>query len=586
MILFALIGAVLVGLLWGKWRYDLVAFSALIAGVLLGVIPSHDAFTGFAHEATIIVALVLIISSGLMRSGAVDLITRVAIDRSRELGAHIALIGALGGALSAFMNNVAALALLMPVDIQAAKQAGRSPARSLMPLSFATILGGLATLIGTPPNIIIASYRNEALGSPFSMFDFAPVGIACAVAGLAFIALIGWRLLPAHTGEQSPMDELAQVEDYVAELIVPDDAKIVGQKVRDLDETTDENDCYVLGIVRKGQRLRGRARAETVTAGDILIVQGSTEALNALSGATGVKFQGKAGQVAELSSDLAVSEAVVSRDSRLIGRSANEIQMLRAHGVSMIGLSRMGKTVRERIRRTKLQAGDILLLPGEASALSDIAARIGALPLADKTSTVTRHDKAIGAISMFAGAIVLSAIGLVPLPIALAVVAIGLVLFDILPVRELYDSVEWPVIVLLGSMIPIGAALDSSGGTQLIANGLAVLTIGLPGWAAIAIILVATMSLSDVLNNTATAIIAAPIAIELANALDANPDAFLMAVAVGASCAFLTPIGHKNNMLILGPGGYSFGDYWRMGLPLEIIVTAVAVPMILLVFPL
>ena len=584
-ILFSLIGFVLVGLLWGRWRYDLVAFAALVAGVILGVIPAHDAFSGFGHEATIIVALVLVISAGLMRSGAVDLITRVAIDRTRSLGAHITLMGVIGGTLSAFMNNVAALALLMPVDIQAARQSDRSASRSLMPLSFATILGGMVTLIGTPPNIIIASYRNEALGAPFAMFDFAPVGLACALAGLAFIALIGWRMIPNHKDNPNPMQELLTIEDYVAELVVPENAKIIGQKVRDLDDLAEENDCIILGLVRKGQRLPGRARATTIAANDMLIIQGEAGALNALSGAMNIKFQGKAGQIAELSSQQTLAEAVITRDSRLIGRTANDIQMLRSHGVTLIGLSRMGKPMKTRVRRTKLLAGDILLLLGDASAMTDVFARMGTLPLADRNLNVTRHDKALGAIAMFAGSIALGAFGFVPLPIALALTAIGLVLFDILPLRELYDSVEWPVIVLLGAMIPMGAALDTTGGTMLIAGWLAAATSGLPGWVALAVILITTMSLSDVLNNTATTIIAAPIALQLAHTLGTNPDPFLMAVAIGASCAFLTPIGHKNNMLILGPGGYRFGDYWRMGLPLEIIVTAVAVPMIMIIWP-
>lgn len=585
-ILFSLIGLVLIGLLWGRWRYDLVAFTALAIGVALGVIPHELAFSGFGHEATIIVALVLIISAGLTRSGGVDLITRVAIDRTRDLGTHIALFGSLAGILSAFMNNVAALALLMPVDIQAAKQAGRSPSQSLMPLSFATILGGLATLIGTPPNIIIASYRNEALGSPFAMFDFAPVGATCAVVGLAFIAFVGWRLIPQQAGDRGANAELESDDNYTAEMVVPETSKILDQQVRDLDEIADDNDCLILGLIRKGERLSGRARTAVLKADDILVVQGAAESLDSFSGATGVKFQGKSGEIAELSSDLQVIEAVIARDSRMIGRSANHVQMLRAYDMSLIGISRMGKAIKGRVRRTNLQAGDVLLLLSPTEGMGAALQRMGAHPLANRNLAVTRHDKAWGAIGMFAAAIVLAAIGILPLPIALAFVAIGLVLFDILPLRELYDSVEWPVIVLLGSMIPLGAALETSGGTELIARILADVSMGLPGWVAIAVILVTTMTLSDVLNNTATAIIAAPIALQLANALGANPDAFLMAVAVGASCAFLTPIGHKNNMLILGPGGYSFGDYWRMGLPLEIIVTAVAVPMILLIFPL
>lgn len=585
-VLFSLIGLVLIGLLWGRWRYDLVAFTALMFAVALGAVPIHDAFAGFGHEATIIVALVLVISSGLMRSGAVDLITKWVIDPKRSLGAHITIFGSLAGALSAFMNNVAALALLMPVDIHAAKQAGRSPSRSLMPLSFATILGGLATLIGTPPNIIIASYRGEALGEPFSMFDFAPVGIACAVVGILFIAFIGWRLIPNAGDSNNPIDELMAVEDYVAELVVHDGAPILGKKVRDLDEEAEENDCVVLGLVRDGTRLPGRARREEIAKGDILVVQGAAESIGKFAGVLRLKLQGKSGQIADLSSDMILAEVVVPRDSRLVGRTANNIQMLRTANVAMVGLSRMGKTVRERLRRTPIKAGDILLLLGTKSDITDSVARMECLLLAGNPAPVIQHEKAGTAIALFATAIALAAFGVLPLPIALGFVVIGVVLLDILPLRELYTSIEWPVIVLLGSMIPLGAALESAGGTALIAEELASLTYGLPGWVAVAVLLVTTMTLSDVLNNTATAIIAAPIAMELARSTGTNPDPYLMAVAVGASCAFLTPIGHKNNMLILGPGGYRFGDYWRMGLPLEIIVTLVAVPMIILVWPL
>ncbi len=584
--LFSLIGLVLVGLLWGRWRYDLVAFTALMIGVAIGAVPHEIAFTGFGHEATIIVALVLIISAGLSRSGAVDLITRLVIDRTRALGQHITILGTVGGILSAFMNNVATLALLMPVDIQAARQAGRSPSRSLMPLSFATILGGMATLIGTPPNIIIASYRGDAMGTPFAMFDFAPVGATVAIVGVIFIALIGWRLIPEHPGNSGLVEDLSQLDDYVAELVVTEKSRAVGEKVRDLDEAAEEADCAILGLVRNGKRLPGRARREEIAAGDLLVVQGTAEALNTLSGSLGLKMQGKAGQVADLSADMTLAEFVITRDSRLIGRRANEVQLLRAGGASVIGLSRMGKAVRERLRRTPLQAGDVLLLPGTEESMMDVANRLQCLPLADRSLNVTRHEKAWGAIGLFGGAIALAAFGLIPLPIALGMVAIGLVIFDILPLRDLYDAVEWPVIVLLGAMIPLGAALESSGGSALIVQGLAAVTEGLPGWVAIMVLLVATMTLSDVLNNTATAVIAAPIAVELARALGASPDPFLMAVAIGASCAFLTPIGHKNNMLILGPGGYAFGDYWRLGLPLEILVVAVSVPMIMLIWPL
>lgn len=586
MILFGLFAVVFVALLWGRWRYDLVAFAALVAGLLLGVVPTEAAFSGFGHPATIIVALVLVISRGLLNSGAVDLISRTFVDSSRSVGAHIATFGGIAGLLSGFMNNVAALALLMPVDIQAARKSGRAPGLTLMPLSFATILGGLFTLIGTPPNVIVASFRQTALGEPFAMFDFFPVGAVCAIVGIGFVASIGWRLIPQPKTKRNAVAELAELEGYIADLAVPKGSKSIGMRVRDLDPAAQENDCEVLGLVRRGKRLPGRARWEAIRAGDHLVVQASPGAINALAGALGLTLKGAAADAASLAGDLVLAEAVVTQDSRLVGRTAMQMRLLARYGVSLLGLSRQGKAIREQVRKTKIAPGDILLLVGAPDRVDDTIARMGCLPLAERGLQVTQHGRAWLAIAMFGLAIAAAGLGLVYLPVALAAAVVAFVVADIVPLRELYDSIEWPVVVLLGAFIPLGAALDAQGGTELIAAGIASATAGLPAWVALTLLMAVTMTLSDVLNNTATTVIAAPVGLALATSLGVNPDAFLMAVAVAASCAFLTPIGHKNNMLILGPGGYRFSDYWRLGLPLEIIVIAVGVPAILVFWPL
>ncbi|GHA31653.1 SLC13 family permease [Devosia pacifica] len=579
--LFSLLALVLGLLMWGKFRFDLVSFAALVAAVVLGVVPADRAFSGFSNDATIIVILVLVVSFGLTRSGAVELITRPLVNSPRPVPVHLGMLGGIAAVLSAFMNNVASLALTMPVDIQAAQKAGRSPSLTLMPLAAATILGGLVTLIGTPPNILIASYREQATGEAFRMFDYAPVGLSVAIAGLIFTALVGWRIIPVRAS--NAIAELAAIENYVSELVVKAKSQAIGQKVADLDKIAEENDTQILGLVRKARRLPGRARTETITEGDLLVVEGSPEALNSFSAALGLSFQGKSGEKADLGANQGFIEAVVNRESRLVGRSANEVQMLRGYGVSLLGISRRGRTVRERVRRTPLQAGDVLLLLGARENMEDVLARLDCLPLAH-TPALTRYDKAVLAIVLFASAIALSVFGLLPLTIGLSIVVIAFVLADIVPIRELYEAIEWPIIVLLGALIPIGEALESSGGTLLLANGIAMFTQALPAWIALTAMLVVTMFLSDILNNAATAVIAAPIAYGLATAMQVNPDAFLMAVAIGASCAFLTPIGHQNNLLIMGPGGYQFSDYWKFGLPLEVVCTVVAVPMIILVW--
>ncbi len=583
--LFALFVAVFVFLIWGRFRYDLVAFTALILATVVGVVPREAAFAGFGHPATIVVAIVLVISRGLVNSGAVAWIVRIVVDSGRSLGSHIAIMATIGAGLSAFMNNVAALALLMPVELSASTKAGRRPGLSLMPLAFATILGGLVTLIGTPPNIIIATFRQHALGQGFAMFDFAPVGIACAVVGVAYVALIGWRLIPVRETAAQPSQDLRKIHGYVAELDVPEGSPAIGREVRDLDNEAEEAGVVIIGLVRGGRRLAGAGRRVDIAAGDVLIVDGTVQAIDALTGTLKLGFPDRARIEEESGGEMGLVEAVVTQDSRLDGHSVASVGLSRLHNVSLLGVSRQGQSFRQRVCSLAIQPGDVLLLIGPSERLAEAVQWLGALPLADRGLAVTRHGRAAFAAGIFALAVALAATNLVYLPVALAAVVIAYVSFDIVPLRQLYQEIEWPVIVLLGSMIPLGTALESSGGTTLIANGLLDLAAGWPAWAVLTLLMLVVMALSDVLNNTATAVIGAPIALDIATRLGVSPDPFLMAVAVAASCAFLTPIGHKNNTLVLGPGGYTFADYWRMGLPLEAIIVVVAVPTILVVWP-
>jgi di/tricarboxylate transporter len=585
-ILFALFGTVFALLLWGRFRYDLVAFAALLAGVVLGVVPASEAFSGFGHPATLVVALVLIVSAGLVRSGAVFLITRTLIDSTRSLGSHIAIMGGIGGVLSAFMNNVAALALLMPVDIATARKAERAPGLSLMPLSFATILGGMITLIGTPPNIIVATIREDSLGSPFKMFDFAPVGLVAAGAGIAFVALIGWRLIPVRDSGVGG-DGMTTIAPYIAELAIPEDHKLVDTVLRDLLDPAEEAGVSVLGLRRDGNRRMGARKSLKIRAGDVLVVEAEPDALDEFRSGLGLKMVEDTNPTAEALGDNAtLIEVAVPQGARIAGRSAEAIGLGWRKSSVIVGLSRKGRRITKRLRREVVRPGDILLILAPSDSAEEVADWIGGLALADRGLAVTQDHKTWAAIALFAAAVALASFGVLYLPIALGIVVVGYVLLRVLPLSELYDHVAWPVIVLLGSMIPLGAALEASGGTALIAGALVGLTEGLPVWATLIVLMVVTMTLSDVINNNATAIVAAPVGITMAGALGVSPDPFLMAVAIAASAAFLTPIGHQNNTLILGPGGYRFSDYWRVGLPLEVLIIAVSVPMILIVWPL
>ena len=586
-LLFGLLFFVFVFLIWGRLRYDLVAFIALIVALLIGVVPKEDAFSGFGHPATIIIALVLIVSKGLSNSGAIELIAKQISRFAFSMQLHISAMATIAAALSAVMNNVAALAMLMPVDIQAAAKAKRSPALTLMPLSFASILGGMVTLIGTPPNIIIAEFRQTSLGEGFSMFDFAPVGLACAVVGVLYVALVGWRLLPDVRSKQNSTQELLDISGFIAELHVPENSPAIGQRVRNLDDIADENDVAIIGLVRRGKRLPGQARLVEINKADILVVEATPEAMDKFVGALKLDYSSKGKDSSPLSNDdMSLWEVVVLNGARIDGRTATSLRLQYQHDVTLLGVSRQGKQFRDRVRHLEIQEGDVLLLYASSDMLAEISAWLGTMPLAGRSLDLIQRHKAWLAAGLFSAAIIAASFGLVYLPVALAAVVVSYVLFNIVPVRNIYNSVEWPVLVLLGSMIPIGSALESSGGTALIADAITELSTGYSPVVVLTLLMVITMTLSDVMNNTATAVISAPIAVDIANRLGVSADPFLMVVAVAASCAFLTPIGHKNNTLIMGPGGYRFGDYWRMGLPLEILIIVVAIPMIVWVWPL
>lgn len=582
-----LLAAVLLMLVWGRWRYDLVAFGALIAAVIVGAVPGDKAFEGFGHPATVIIALVLVVSHGLASSGAVALLARFVLRPDASVPAHIARICGLGALLSSFMNNVGALALLMPVDIEAARKAKRAPGLTLMPLSFATILGGLATLIGTPPNIIVSTFRERALGAPFQMFDYAPVGMACAVAGVVFIALLGWRLIPRPKDDPSSHDQPYKLDDYIAELSITEDSGLAGKSMVEVGTACTQGEVTLLSVIREHQRLPHAAGWIKLQAGDVLLLETAAEHLDKFASEHALAYVDEERHQGELDdAELELVEVVVRPGATIEGRSSASSQLVDRFGVWLVGISRQGRRLHTRVRRTALLGGDVLLFLMPRERIAHFIDASGVLPLRERGLDMQDHSQALLAGGIFAAAIALSAVGLLYLPIALAAVCLIYVLIGIVPLRQLYETIEWPVVILIGSLIPLGAALETSGATAILAKGLVDVSMGLPAWAVLTIIMALTMTLSDVLNNTATALVAAPIAVEVAAKLGANPDPFLMAVAVAASCAFLTPIGHKNNTLIMGPGSYSFGDYWRLGLPLEILVIAVGVPMILLVWPL
>ena len=584
-IILAILAATFVLFAWGRWRYDVVAMLALLAAVSFNLIPADRAFAGFGHPATITVAAVLILSRALAVSGATDFIAAQLTHAAHRVSLHIAALSTIGAGLSMFMNNVGTLGLLMPAALESAAKEKRSPSLLLMPLSFGTILGGLVTLIGTPPNIIISAYRADAVGTPFRMFDFSAVGAVTAVAGLLFVALVGWRLIPKRA--LAMPGEVFDIENYVAELRVPKDGVAVGKTVAEVQDASD-TDAYIVTLIRRGERMNPAPRRRTLRAEDALLVEGSPDEIEALASKFGLEVAGAREDEKSLlaAEDVVTTEAVVQPRARIEGRTVESLRLGRRWGINLLAVSRQGRPHRGRLRSFRFKAGDVLLLPGDAERLPEVVADLGCLPLAERGLRFGAGGNAGLAVAIFGSAIALAAFGILPLTIAFGLAVVAMVVLNILPVRELYAGIDWPVIVLLGAMIPVGGALQSTGTTDLITGSIMSATAGLSPIFILGLLLVVTMTLSDILNNAATAVIMAPIGIAIAERLGASPDPFLMAVAVGASCAFLTPIGHQNNTLIMGPGGYRFGDYWRMGLPLEAIIVAVSLPMIVWVWPL
>ena len=585
-ILFAIIGAALVLFAWGRFRYDLVAVAALLAATIAGIVPSEEAFSGFGHPAVITVAAILIITRAIRNSGVVDLITAWLLPLTRNTTTHVFGLTALVAVCSAFMNNVGALAVMLPVALQSAYSSGRAPSTLLLPLSFGSLLGGLMTLIGTPPNIVIASLRRQETGEPFGMFDFTPVGLTVAIAGIAFIALLGWRLLPARNGKGEGDRPLHDIEDYIAEVRMPAKSPYVGRRLVDL-ETLSQADVSVVALLRRKDRMLAPSGFLRLQAGDILTVESDAGSLRRLVEKAELEMVGAGATKPEnLSSErVGLVEAVVTPNSRLEGRTARSLRLHTRYGLNLLAVSRQGEPINERLGQLRFQVGDVLLLQGEHDAMPEAFSALGCLPLAERGLNIPRRSGMVTTPLIFAAGILSVVTGVLPPHVAFVAAALAIVLTGELSLRELYEAIDWPIIVLLGALIPVGMALESTGGTQTIAAPILALADDAPVWLILGLLMLVSMLVSDIMNNAATAVLMGPIGISIAKGLDASIDPFLMAVAIGASSTYLTPIGHQSNLLVMGPGGYRFGDYWRMGLPLDLLIVVVAVPAILAVWP-
>ena len=573
--------------LWGRWRHDMVAVGALLACVFTGLVAPAQAFQGLGHPAVVTVACVLVLSSALQSSGAVNGLTRLLLPSSAGPTLSIAALTALGAVLSGFMNNVGALALLMPVAIQVAGRLDLPPGKVLMPLAFGSILGGTTTLIGTPPNLIISGFRDSAGLGLFGMFDFTPVGAAVTLIGVVFIAVLGWRLVPSR---QRSGIEGFETESYITEARVSPEGRLVGMTLRELDAEFDELDAQIVGLVRNEVRLLAPGATRVVQPNDILMIEADAERLADVLSRFGLTLEespkASESDPKEPPEEIILQELAVLPTSDLVNRSASDLLLRTRYGINLLAVSRQGKRLTTRLRTLKLRPGDLVLLQGPPEALGSFASTTGSVPLAQRNLHIPDRRNALLSSVIMVGAVLTAAFGLTSAAVAFAAGVLVSMVLRTVSWKSVYEQVDWPVILLLAMLLPVAGAMQSTGAAGLVAGFLLDHFARGDAVIALVVILVTTMVLTDLMNNAATAAVLAPVALGAANQLGVNPDTFLMAVAIGASCAFMTPIGHQNNTLILGPGGFRFGDYWRMGLPLDILVIATAVPALLWAWPL
>lgn len=590
-----ILGATIVLFLWGRWRHDIVALSALLACVVTGLVPSHAAFSGFAHPAVVTVAAILVLSRALQKSGAVDALTRLVLPESTKPDLAVTALVVLAAFLSAFMNNVGALALLMPIAIQMAKQYELPTGRILMPLAFGSILGGMTTLIGTPPNLIVAGFREETAGISFTMFDFAPVGLAVSVVGLIFVLIFGRWLIPSRTRSDA---EDFDTGHYLTEASIPEGSKSIGLRIREAEDIIESTGAQVVALIRGGNRLTAPHGNTKLQERDTLVIEAEPKPLMQAIGLLGLEMAPTpeesgndsapttdAVEASESQQEMDLMEVVVMPTASIIGRSALSLKLRARYGVNILAISRQGHRTVARLRSTRIRPSDVLLMQGPIDQLQEFAFNHGCVPLADRSLRVPQPGHAWLAGLTLLAAVAGAAFGLLPAAITFCLGSILLAVTGVLAVDKIYESIDWPVVILLGALIPVAQAMSTTGLADLLAHGGVAFIPADTVWLIIVGLMVITMTLSDFMNNAATAAVMCPVALSAAATLGIQPEPALMAVAVGASCAFLTPIGHQNNTLILSPGGFRFGDYWRLGLPLEALVVATATPIILLVWP-
>jgi di/tricarboxylate transporter len=570
-----------------EWiRMDLVSMMVLLALALTGLVSVEEAFSGFSNPAVITVAAMFIISAGLTNTGALaplgEKLLRFSGNSEFRMIIAIMLCAAL---FSAFINNIGAAAMLMPLVVSVGQKSRISPSKLLIPLAFGSLLGGVCTLIGTPPNILMNALLTEYTGESFSMFDFTPVGLVILTTGVIYMAVIGRFLLPDRKG--GTLTEAYQVKEYITETEVLAGSPLDGQRISQcgLDR---KFGLKVRAILRGRQKYPFPHRNRKVYVGDTLFLEGDPQAILKLREEQGLSIvpeQDNPTLDQQDKSSMVVVEASLSPNSELVGKTLREVHFADTYGMTVLAIWRSGAPVVRKVDHVVLRFGDVLLLQGHKEKAIHLGSDHGFLLMGDVSPVTYRPQKAPLAVCTLFGVIVLAASGTLPIMLSACLGALLMVLFRCLRTREIYQTVNWQILVLIAGTLPLGIAMEKSGAAHFLAEQI-VTTVGPWGpWAVLAAVFFITFALTEVMSHAAAAVLVAPIAYNTALDLAVSPKPFFMAVAVAASSCFMTPISHQSNALVMGPGGYRFVDYLKTGTPLNLLVWVVASLLIPLIFP-
>jgi di/tricarboxylate transporter len=581
---FVVIGLTVGLFIWGRWRFDIIALLSLFVAVVVGIVPAKEAFSGFADPVVVTVGCILILSSAIARSGFIALPVKILSKLEGKPDLQVFALCLMIICVGAFMNNIGALAIFLPIAMTFARKINRKPSELLMPMAFASLLSGLLTLIGTPPNLMISNIREDFVGEPYQMFDFAPVGIGLCAAGLLYLTF-GWRLLPKDRRGQPLPEDRFSIEDYVSEVSVGEESKMLGKTIREIERSI-EGEISIIGVLRSGYRNLAPSGLLKIRSGDIMMVKSDPVALKEMVDAGNLSLIGDK-EIADdnmTSDEVGIVEAVVMAGSELINFTPKELQLRHRFNINVLAVRQADQRRHKRLSNVRFEEGDVIVFQGNLDTLNETLQELGCLPLAERNLQLGRQKFVYAPAMIMLGCVALAVTGILPLAIAFLGGILLIAILKIMRPNEMYASVDITILILLGALIPVTQAMQDTGGAELIAKMLSSLAGDMPAYGILTLVLVSTMLVTPFLNNGATVLLMGPIAANMAIGLNMPIDAFLMAVAIGASCDFLTPVGHQSNTLVMGPGGYKFTDYWRLGLPLSLLVIFAGVPLLMMVW--